>query len=101
MVPRQYTKEATRDIMSPYRGTGQKRYIFSDNKIYCTRDDYYQVLFDKYGSRGRSGVSRSHQRIRRKKCTRRCADAEKVLVWSPVIELEPGLQEIARTFREI
>lgn len=91
-------KEATRDIMSAYRGTGQKRYIFSDNKIYCTRDDYYQVLFDKW-QQGEEAVFPVVIKDTEEEMYREMyADAEKVLVWSPVIELEPELREIARTF---
>ncbi|MBC5649399.1 Cof-type HAD-IIB family hydrolase [Christensenella tenuis] len=91
-------KEATRDIMAAYRGTGQKRYIFSDNKIYCTKDDYYQVLFDKW-QQGEEAVFPVVIKDTEEEMYREMyADAEKVLVWSPVIELEPQLRDIAQTF---
>ncbi|MEG0914371.1 MAG: HAD family hydrolase, partial [Christensenellaceae bacterium] len=36
------------ELMRKYNGSGIRRYIFSDNKIYCTKDDYWKNLFDKW-----------------------------------------------------
>ncbi|MEG2956729.1 MAG: Cof-type HAD-IIB family hydrolase [Christensenellaceae bacterium] len=36
------------ELMREYNGSGIRRYIFSDNKIYCTKYDYWKKLFDKW-----------------------------------------------------
>lgn len=92
--------EETKAVMEAYRGTNQKRYIFSDNKIYCTKEDYYQKLFDKW-EQGEEGVfpvviKETEEEMYAAMHT----DAEKVLVWAPEDEFAPELKQIAQTFAD-
>ncbi|MEG0784817.1 MAG: Cof-type HAD-IIB family hydrolase [Christensenella sp.] len=91
--------EAVKPIMAAYRGTNQKRYIFSDNKIYCTKDDYYQKLFDKW-QQGEEAVfpvviCDSEEEM----YAAMTAEVEKVLVWAPSAEYEAQLRQTAQQFQ--
>lgn len=91
-------KERAKEIMDAYRETGQKRYLFSDNKIYCTKDDYYKILFEKW-EQGEEG----HFPVEIYDTEGEMYDAmpeyaEKVLIWAPCDELTSQLNSIAQTF---
>ncbi len=73
--------EGMKEILSAYRDTGLKRYVFSDNHIYCTHEDYFEKLFDKWrmGNGGELPVTmyESDEQL----CERVADDIQKVLVW--------------------
>ena len=89
-----------RVIMNAYAGTGQKRYIFSDNVIYCTGEDYFQPLFDKWEQ-----GEEKHFPVRTFAADDEMyaalpGHAEKVLVWAPSDEMAPALHEVAQTLAD-
>lgn len=92
--------DEARMVMDAYRGKGFKRYIFSDNAIYCTKEDYYAPLFDKWG-RGEDRVlpvvvSETEEEM----YASMKRDADKVLVWTPDGAHLPELLQIAENFAD-
>lgn len=88
----------TRAIMEAYHGSGQKRYLFSDNRIYCTKEDYHKPLFDKW-QQGEEAVfpvvvSDTEEEMYASMYT----DVDKVLVWAPDDAHAPALKQVAQEF---
>ena len=88
----------TREILAAHEGAGVKRYLFCDNHIYCTSQDAYQRLFDKW-KQGNDGVLPVTVMQDEDELFREIpGDVQQVLVWAPDGKGRVAMQEIAERF---
>lgn len=88
-----------RAVMDAYSGLGMKRYAFSDNQIYCTKEDYYKPLFDKWG-KGEGSMPVVVCDTEDALYDALHTDVDKMLVWTTNAEGVDELVRIAQTFSD-
>lgn len=88
----------TKAIMDAYRGTGLKRYLFSDNRIYCTKEDYYKPMFDKWQQGDEAKLTVVVKDTEEEMYASMDSDVDKALMWATDDAHAAELKRIAQGF---
>ncbi|MEG1393237.1 MAG: Cof-type HAD-IIB family hydrolase [Christensenellaceae bacterium] len=87
------------ELVQEYSGSGIRRYIFSDNKIYCTKDDYWKNLFDKWErGNGKYPIIQFENEKMLLDAIRK--NTQKVLLWSENDEQRQNMIKICTQFEQ-